>query len=617
MPVKVNDSYLIPAPLVTFDKQYIVAGDGKTIGATYQVTLAGQILPNKGNPVVADTGGLQSEFADSGTSPWVATKSPDDDPLHNLGQDADLLSIMNKQEAIRQLFSENEGTSNVEIIDLNGTGKGIKFIGKVQSINFPSDGRWVLPCNYSISLTTNNFKESIDGDFSANGSEDSDDDTFYVQSASESWSFEESDTATDLLIEIGTRANRTYKIYRATHTVSAIGQPVFQEDGSSVAYKDGENSYNSNIVEPTEPWEQAKEYVLRQLGIGWDFSAGGLEIQGFGVEIFDLNNLTAGSAGNYPTYRAANRTVTENIDEKGGAYSITENFLIYPYGSYAAYEETSASVSKDTNSTTTVQIQGTITGLDTGGIMGAANPSGIGIMPEKDNIFNAKSYYQNVLTRDNIWKKALAISARTWLHPEPLSKSFSVNNKDGIISYSYSFDDRPPNIIRGSVSEDISISDTYPGQIFASIPVIGRNQPILQYVNSRSEYKRTLQINISMQPFVSNWGSITTNLSTGWTNTTINNNFSVDTLAIGAASGYWSNATSSNINAWFNQKPSILYASDFQKIYDAANPANEVGGGYANPVIPSKVFHSAPNESWNPKTGQYSYSIEWTYERTY
>ena len=115
MPVKVNDKYLVPAPLVTFDKSYIVNGDGRTIGATYNITLAGQILPNKGNPVSNNADGTSSAFSNDA---WTSSKSPDDDPAHGPGgagidEGAELMSIMAKQEDIRHLFALNGGTADV------------------------------------------------------------------------------------------------------------------------------------------------------------------------------------------------------------------------------------------------------------------------------------------------------------------------------------------------------------------------------------------------------------------------------------------------------------------------------------------------------------------------
>jgi len=109
------------------------------------------------------------------------------------------------------------------------------------------------------------------------------------------------------------------------------------------------------------------------------------------------------------------------------------------------------------------------------------------------------------------------------------------------------------------------------------------------------------------------------------------NNWLEESGSIIQSSGYWSDAigvtgvtvTNANTNDsiiwWLHmKKPSVLYNSDFQKIYDAVNPANETAAnGFANPVIPTRVFHGPPQESWNPKTGAYSYSIEWVFERTY
>jgi len=605
MPVKVNDSYLVPAPLVTFDKSYIVNGDGRTIGATYNITLAGQILPNKGNPV-SGADGTGSGF--SGAS-WTSSKDPDDDPLHGIDEGAELMSIMAKQEDIRHLFALNDGTADVEITDLNGGTKGIKFIGKVQGVNFPSEGRWALPCNYSVSLTATNFKESIDGIFEDDGSEDTNDDSYYVSSASENWSIQEIDTFTDVLNEVGGGANRTFKVFKITHNASAVGLPVYEGNNGNIKYKENSNSFNSGSIEPTEPWEQAKEYVLNVIGIGFDPSAPGLQIKGFGLEIFKLNTLDTA----HPQYRAANRTVTENIDETAGSYAINEEFTIYPYrNGFPVIEETQASVSKGATSITSVSLQGTIKGMDTGG-GSSTGADGVGTGFEQDRILNAKKYFAN-LTANTIWKKAVAISGRTWLHPEPLSKSFSINNNAGSVSYSYTYDNRPPNIIPGSINEDISVSDTYPGQIFANIPVIGRNQPVLQFVNSRTAYTRTLSITVNMQPFSSNWGSIQSNLING-----INGAgpFGGDTSTIASANGYWAAANDVKIRNWLQQKPSVASSAEFQKIFDAANPANETDPSvYANPVIATKVFHSAPQESWNPKTGAYTYSIQWTYERT-
>jgi len=602
MPIKINDKFLVPAPLVTFDKSFIMGGDGQAIGATYTVNLDGKILPDRGNPIV-DSGTFLSSFS---SDPWVSTKSPDDDPSHSLELDDNLLSIMSKQEQIQDLFRRGEAIK-VEVLDLNlrNGGEGIKFIGNVQSINFPNEGNWSMPCTYSVSLTTNNFTESV-------GSGVTDDNTsvdgfkYFVSSASENWDIEETE---DKLFRSHDQAN--VKIYSISHNISAVGQNVYSDSGGF----DSSGNYLSPYLNGLAPWQQASGYVREVLGTGTD---------NFPSGIFNINddNFTFGNAHfentGIDTYVIADRTLTESIDVRGGSYNLSESFTAYPSGSfnggYPVVSTSNVNVNVGEVGLTDVTIDGTIRGLNTMGLDGSGR--------HLDNsALNASNFFDNYIngtitpdyggsTADNkrIYFIAKNASDTNWLHPREKSSSKGINYNGGIITYNFSYDNRPPNIIQGSLKEDFSIQNTFPGQIFASIPVIGRNQPVLQYLNSRSEYKRSLSINVQMAPFDNNWVE--------------------DSGSIIADSGYWASAigvsTSSDpsvndgLSWWlYNKKPSITNTSDFQKIFDAANPANETAAnGFSNPVVSNRTFYGAPNESWNPQTGQYTYSIEWTFERS-
>ena len=580
MPVKINDKFLVPAPLVDFNKTYFSSENGETLGHEYVITLAGTILPNKGNPIV-DSGTFVSSFSEDS---WVSTKSPDDDPSHSVGLDDSLLSLMGKQEQIRKLFSDGEAV-DVEILDLNldGGGKGIKFIGRVDSVNFPSEGRWVNPCPYTITLRANNFKESVgSGEFVDNSSED--EFSYFIRSASESWSISEDE---EHLYNFG-NTDYTAKTFTITHAVSAVGQPVYASTGIT----NGERDYVNNL----SPWQQASGYVYDVIGAGQSNMVSGIYFDASNTIAF--GNSFLGNNGTC-TYMVADRRISEDIDVAGGSYSVNETFRIYPSGNYnngyPVIHTTEASISRSENGVSSVSINGNVKGLNTLDIevdgSGQANRLGSNAMQ------NARNYYQNYLASDvatdgtRIYHLARTMGEFTWLHPEYLSKSEGINPKAGTISYSYTFSDRPPSIINNSISEEIKVSDTYPGQLFSSVPVIGRNQPVLQFLNSRSGYKRTLSINIKMKPFSQNWIA--------------------DTGAIISAGGFWNNATSSNVANWTHtNKPSVLGALEFKKIFDAVNPANETG------VVSGRVFYSAPTESWNPKTGTYTYSITWDYEKS-
>jgi len=627
MPIKINDKYLVPAPLVTFNKNYLNSENGDAIGVEYQINLQGTLLPNKGNPVV-DSVTFESSFsADS----WVSTKSADDDPNHELDLDDSLLSIMSKQEEIRKLFSPGQAVK-VEILDLNlrSGGKGIAFIGNVQAINFANEGRWVMPCPYTVDIITNNFITSTDsGDFISSRTEDNF--RYFIRSASETWEIQEADQK----YYRGDNTSSTLKVYNISHSINAVGQPAYSATGTYDNTVSGKQQYYENsggsegsltqytpsYVDGLSPWQQASGYVYETLEAGHGNFPGGVftidnsTFTTFGSSLFDNTGTDV--------YILADRTLTENIDIRGGAYSINESFVAIPSGDFndghLVTHENNVNVSRGEDGLTQVSIDGTIRGLNSIAFENSGDMGHV-LYPNRheDNSFkNAKDYYKNYLEA-NVGGSALAsriyhlarnASELNWLHPQYKSKSEGLNFSQGTITYNFTYDNRPPNIISGSITENIDIQDTHPGQIFANIPVIGRNQPVLQYLNSRSEYKRSLNISVSMARFEPNW--IT------------------DSGDIISATGYWSDAvgvtdlnttsaaTNDSLNWWlYSKKPSITNTADFQKIFDAANPANETAAlNYSNPVVAARCFHSAPTESWNPRTGQYSYSIEWTYER--
>lgn len=529
MPVRITkggvDYHLVPAPLVNYEKTFLRLANGQLIGNGYNITLNGDILPNKGHPIAVGSSGSFS------TSSWTTSISPDDDPLSSNLEDKLLAATIAKQQKIQELFTS--GTAIPVMIYGYGESSGISFVGNVENITFPEDGRWALPSKYSIVLSTN----KLDGEPESFN--------YFISDAQENWNIVESDQVK--LNFNGYTLESINKVFNVTHTLSAVGRPVYNTDGS---YLNG------------APWQQASGYVRSVLGLGTGQTPNSL-----------LSPLFTMASG----YGIANRKIEETVDELAGSYAINETFTAYKTGisPFPALEQMSFSVDQGEEYLQSVNVQGTIQGLDTFQNTSQSN--------KLNSYFNASGYFDAI--QSHIYNRALSITKLDWIHPIPVSKSVARDPNAGTIVYSYSYNDRPPNIISGSISEDIAINDTYPGQYFAIEPVIGRDQPILQYLNSRSEYRRTLSIDVSMGRITSNWSS-------------------------GAPNGYWSTATSGNVYNWLvQQKPSVTQTQAFQIIFDAANPANDSG------VIPSKVFYTAPQETWNPKTGRYSYTIEWVYAK--
>mgnify|MGYP006899553595 CR=1 FL=1 len=540
MPIRIGgDSYLVPAPLVGFQKEFITAGNGEVVGNNFTFTLNGVLLPNKGNPI-ATGDPVTSSFS---SAPWTTTQDPCDDPSHNMTDDQLVVAMMAKQEELRRVFSGN--AVQVEILGYNSS-QGIKFVGDVLDISFAEDGRWILPCAYTVTLRTSNFIESVEAGLFSNGSSENAH-TYYVSAADETWSLQESDTPVLSTGDFGT-LSRTFDV---THNLSAVGQRVYASGGL--------------FLNGLEPWQQASGYVRSTIGLGFsNFPSGLLNPQ-----------------GNYG-YNVANRTFTEDIDKRGGGYSVTETFTVFDSGllpsGAQALETIDLTVDRNENGITSVTINGNINGLNTIDPTSTTN-SGINKYP------NATGYFNTV--EPLIYERARRGSALSWLNPMPRTKGVSRNPNAGTVGYSYVYTDSLPNLIPGSISEDIQVNDTYPGQIYATIPVIGRNQAILQYVNSRTSYQRTLQINVTMSGITQNW-----------TNGDIN------------GSGVWAGFTAANVRSWLiSEKPSVTRAAEFNGIYEAANPANEAS------VNALKVYYDQPNETWNAHSRNYSFSVSWTYER--
>lgn len=526
MPVIVNDKYLLPAPLVSFSKEYKRNSAGEVLGAEYNATLRGTLIQNKGNPV-AETGDTFS--ASMSTDGWVSTFTPDDDPLHGVITEDLLISTITKQERIRNLFAPGSGVK-VEIVGFNHD-QGLKFHGLVDGIEFESEGQWAKPTAYTIPITFYEFDQSA---IQSLFGETEDNFSYYISDASDSWEIGEEDT---VVVATGDLSAR--KVYTVTHLVSAQGQPRL-----------GSGTYSP-------AWQEASGYVQSKIGLS-NIPTGILPI--FGAE-----------------YSSGNHVITETIDKNGGLYSISESFIYFPTGIGYAIEDFRISTEYGDGALTEVSIDGTIDGIST---TVPTESSG------NDKFANALAYYNTI--ESTLYARVLSNCGLDWLHPAPLSKTVSRIPSDGQIAYSYQYDNRMPNIVPGSISEKIRISDTYPGQLVGITPVIGREQPVLTYMNSRSEYRRSLSINVNMATYSPNWDAADVN-----------------------ASGLWTTSTITGIRSWLiNSKPSVLYTAFFSGIYEAANPANEVG------VISSKVFYEAPKEDWDPVAGQYSYNVSWIYEKS-
>lgn len=286
--VSYDNKKLQPAPLVAINKTFNKATDGTIIGSTFRLVVQGTIMSWKGSPTSSGTWNTSSGYL----------------PDENVGNDSRLAAMLRKQDAIRDLFS-TEGLS-FEIQSLDGS-QPLKCNPRILEVDIPA-GVWYETCPYTITLEADALYPMQEDTFTA-----------YINSASESWSIDTNETPENLDI------SRTYQL---GHTVSAQGKRFYDNTGTL----------------QKEAWEQARDYVLSRLG-------------------FDSVIALSSGVNNLPTYYGGyNHLRNEQIDKLGGTYSVTENWTLT---SGNALETFNITTQNNIDSPyTTVSIEGNITGLE-------------------------------------------------------------------------------------------------------------------------------------------------------------------------------------------------------------------------------------------------------------
>ena len=576
-----------PTPLVSISTSPIRNGLA-SFGNQYTITLTGTLIAHEGSPIYTDNGdgtfGPNDKFNQIGPN-WEtdgSTSRPNGQAV-NMGNRLD--SILTKQHAIRELFAIDG--QKMEISPITGDAPNMVFYPNVESISF-DEGLYVDICRFTVTLTATAildqngavFTDGIQGNVSAPifGSGDAngtptanyqisagtrltekeilDRDGGFVSDVQDSWSLEPDEslgntTADGRVIPLGYRLSRTITAQGITKYIGEFGP-----EGDTAPPK------------RYEAWRMAKGYVLESViktspnddsgSHNYPFYTA---LQQYGSGVLDLEGFSGYS-----------HSRTESIDQAGGSYSLTDNWVLA--SGTTAFEQYDMSISSSTDAAyNEVSINGTIRGAIEIPASGQASP-----LPN-----NSETPYQRALTKYNeisnngifgvgsdVYKRANNATEYV-LNSQPRSISLATNEFTGEITYSLSFDNRPTNIFTDVMSESIDVTDTSPGDVFASIPVLGRTTgPVLQYVDTRTEYQRSLSINIQLGSNQIGYGSNRANL--------------------------------------LMTKPSLQepLRSELNNTIAQMSPANEPG------VV--KYFVGPPSENWNPRTGAYSVTINWTYE---
>ena len=602
-----------PTPLCTISTNLLKNGAGEAYGVTYQITLTGTLLPDQGTPyafkpadVPLDAGSNSNLRPDSDNfavkykfnrNP-VSPPTPDPETFNFVGpyeafdnsishayesvpgrpykQYIDLKNLQNaifsKQMALKALFARDG--QRMEITDWDDDSATIVCYPRLINIDF-QEGIYVTRCDYTITLEADTLLDSRGnieeiatlstapyaqpgvGNVPTSGINET---TLlnslsgnFIQDYQESWSIESDEAQPESIDPF------LPKTFRVTHNLSATGKTHFTPDTTKAIGS-----------KKMKAWENAAKFVKSRL-IQDPQQLSGVYPNMPGFLGSGTLNIARGQ------YNAYNQVRTENIDEAAGSFSVTETFLLASGDTHESF---------NMNITTSidapfidVNIDGQIKGLQSIG------DSGVNYLQDRGYYHpitsgtayhSAMQKYRQISNNSNfgvgcdLYKRANNTVAVA-LNSQPKTITLGVNEFAGEINYSLAFDNRPTNIISGVLSEQINVNDTYPGDVFATIPVLGRaTGPVLQYMGSRTEYKRDVSLNLVMDY---------TKVPYGETR-----------------------------NPLLLKKPSVVSptAEQIHELLIELSPANEPGV--------RKYFLSPPTESWSPKDGQYSLNLSWTYE---
>ena len=483
-------------------------------------------------------------------------------------------AIQSSQKAIRDLFADEGGL--LEITPWDGTSNQLTCYPRLTSIDFSNRDplSWFNVCDYTIALEA----DYVDGAWSTN--EDKFD--FAVSSASETFDFGETDGS----YQYHWNSNRTDlqsvgKVFTFSRTISAVGKKRYDDStagpDSPSPLLDGGGSAGGG-----EAWQQASGYVLTKYGLGYSRTnlADGSDPKNYPTDDLPIPTSFLGLPDYYKVY---NHKRNVQVDRAAGSFSVTEEWV------FASGTDTNG-VTEDTNISVNTSNSTGLTSVSINGTLQAYNGdkySAPFVLDDHtvNNWSVVKDSWENNV-EPNIYSMALALAKNSSnkgfygnLHPLPLSTSVARNPGQGSISFDYQFDTRPENCVPGTLNEIITVNDQSPGQTVVQSPVIGRILgPVMQNVGTQGpSWSRSLTIDLTVS--------------------------GIAPAGCDAASiGVWlTDMKPSNRTTPYNQKSAI------EAIARGAAP-------HGKPGVTKAFTTPTPSESWDPKTGKYTYNITWNYE---
>lgn len=381
-------------------------------------------------------------------------------------------------------------------------------------------------------------------------------------------------------------------------TITAKGLTVgFGNEGTACSFAAGAAEFNANATginansgNYVDPLVPAIDYIGSVVGTGSSDDGKALNIPAFAQQqkIFSWPGSSGAGvkAGSFLIDRSL------EIDEHEGSVTLSDTFLIFATGVGYITEDYPVSDSFSVNVDSDIG-EGVVKISTQGSVIGYPNYKVSNLFVEDGSgaFNNASGYFSNALTGSGVGARFYSrcsgvydehVSDYTFaetadgsdrtgpqandggapLNPQPISRSYGYNIKEGTIDYSLTYSTRPAACLTGAnlLSEQISITRNRPTPLHASLVVLGRGSgPILQDIGTQTAYTADLSIEAVV-------------------------------LAPAACNG----------PLWFDGSPN----------YNAVIATTEADISQSGD---NTYFKTADSESFDVKTGRYTRSVSWVY----
>lgn len=378
-----NSCAVIPAPFVTINSTVVNSPDQRRLGKTYQLTINGTLVSFKGSPQAGTlTGG---SWGGPNNLFWQGTGYPPDEaPLiaHKL------FATEVKQSALEDLFSTDGAWLEFESPDGSAP---LKCQPKNFQITYTEDD-WVNTCKYTITCEAD-VLYMVNGEvFQGIGFSE------LIQSANESWDIQPAEAV---------------KTFAVAHTVNAVGKRMFDSLGNEVQ----------------SPWQNAKDFVNQNLVLG--FNGASAFSSNAGQAIFNMSSLGSGII-NFSSLSSYDFSRVENIDELGGSYSVTENWVLATGSGTDIYNVSVQQIVDEPYTTKVATIQGTLKGF-------------YSQLFDYDKRILSAEWMWSQLQGAPLFNRILSYVGTTYasgFNQQPILAVLDYNPQEGTLSYNYEFNNR-------------------------------------------------------------------------------------------------------------------------------------------------------------------------------